>query len=121
MKGLGAALIQDANQSLSPENPFIEVEERYVNIEREFLAFIYDCEKFYTYLYGRSFTVHTDHKSPESVHLKHLTAAPSRLQLMLLGMQPYDFTIHYQPRKKITIANTLSRHSTVVQDPIRDR
>ena len=95
MKGLGAALIQNANQSLSPANPFTEVEERYVNVERELLAVIYDREKFQTYLYGRSFTVHTDHKPLESVHLINLTAAPPRFQRLLLRIQPYDFTIRY--------------------------
>lgn len=35
MRGLGAALRQDANQSLSQANPFAEVDKTYVNIERE--------------------------------------------------------------------------------------
>ena len=63
------------------------------------LDVVYGCEKFHTYLYGRSFTVHTDHKPVESIHLKHLTVAPPRLQRMLLRLQPYDLTIRYQPGK----------------------
>ena len=63
-----------------------DVESRYANIERELLAVVYGYEKFHTYLYGRSFTIHTDHKPLESIPLKHLTAAPPRLQRMLLRL-----------------------------------
>ena len=63
-----------------------DVESRYANIERELLAVVYGYEKFHTYLYDRSFTIHTDHKPLESIPLKHLTAAPPRLQRMLLRL-----------------------------------
>ena len=72
---------------------------------------VYGCEKFHTYLFGHSFTVKTDHKPLESIHLKHLTAAPTRLQRMLLRLQPYDLVIRYQPGKSIEIADALSRLS----------
>ena len=72
---------------------------------------VYGCEKFHTYLFGHSFTVKTEHKPLENIHLKHLTAAPPRLQRMLLRLQPYDLVIHYQPGKSIEIADALSRLS----------
>ena len=84
---------------------------RYANIERELLAVVYGCEKFHTYLFGQSFTVNTDHKPLESIHQKHLTAAPPRLQRMLLRLQPYDLVIRYQPGNSIEIADALSRLS----------
>ena len=99
MKGLGAALTQDRKPVAFASKALTDVESRYANIERELLAVVYGCEKFHTYLYGRSFTVHTVHKPVESIHLKHLTAAPPRLQRMLLRLQPYDLTIRYQPGK----------------------
>ena len=75
------------------------------------LAVVYGCERFHTYLFGRNFTVHSDHKPLESIHLKHLTAAPPRLQRMLLRLQPYDLMIKYQPGKTMEIADALSRLS----------
>ena len=99
MKSLGASLTQDRKPVAFASKALTDVESRYANIERELLAVVYGCEKFHTYLYGRSFTVHTDHKPLESIHLKHLTAAPPRLQRMLLRLQPYDLTIRYQPGK----------------------
>ena len=75
------------------------------------LAVIYGCERFHTYLFGRNFTVHSDHKLLESIHLKHLTAAPPQLQRMLLRLQPYDLVIKYQPGKTMEITDALSRLS----------
>ena len=99
MKSLGASLTQDRKPVAFASKALTDVEARYANIERELLAVVYGYEKFHTYLYGRSFTIHTDHKPLESIHLKHLTAAPPRLQRMLLRLQPYDLTIRYQPGK----------------------
>ena len=83
IKGLGAALTQDRKPLAFASKALTYVESRYANIERELLAVVYGCKKFHTYLYGRSFTVHTDYKPLESIHLKHLTAAPPHLQRML--------------------------------------
>ena len=117
-KGLGAALTQDRKPVAFASKAVTDVESRYANIERELLAVVYGCEKFHTYLYGRSFTVHTDHKLFESIHLKHLTATPPRLQRMLQRLQPYDLTIRYQPGKDMEVADALSRLSPESQDPI---
>ena len=111
MKGLGAAILQDDKPITLASKSLSEVESRYANIERELLGVVYGCERFHTYLYGRSFTVHTDHKPLESIHLKHLMSAPPRLQRMLLRLQPYNLTIKYKPGKEMYIADCLSRLS----------
>ena len=85
------------------------METRYANLERELLAVVYGCEKFHTYLFGHSFTVNTDHKPLESIHLKHQRAAPPRLQRKLLSLQLYGLVIRYQPDNGIEIADALSR------------
>ena len=118
MKGPSAALTQDRKPVAFASKALTDAESRYANIERELLAVVYGCAKFHTYLYGRSFTVHTDHKPLESIYLKHLTAAPPRLQRMLLRLQPYDRTIRYQPGKGMEIADSLSRLSPESQVPI---
>ena len=42
----------------------MDTETHYTNIERELLVIVYGCEKFHTYLYGRTFIMETDHKPP---------------------------------------------------------
>ena len=54
-----------------------DTETHYANIKRELLAIVYGCEKFHTYLYGRTFIMETDHKPLKMISLKNLTAAPA--------------------------------------------
>ena len=78
-KGLGAALFQDNKPIAFASKALTPAETRYANIERELLAVVYGCEKFHSYLYGRSFVVRTDHCPLEQVHKKNLMQAPPRL------------------------------------------
>jgi hypothetical protein len=119
-KGLGATLLQEDKPVAFASKALTDVESRYANIERELLAVVYGCEKFHTYLYGRSFTVQSDHNLLESIHLKHLTSAPPRLQRMLLRLQPYSLTIKYRRGADMEIADALSRLSPQETEPISD-
>ena len=82
-------------------------------MERELLAVIYECETFHTYLSGCPFTVKSDHKHLESIHFKHLKAAPppTRVQRILLRLQPYNLTIKYTANKDMLFADVLLRLS----------
>ena len=86
----------------------MDTETCYANIERELLAMIYGCEKFHTYLYGRTFIVEMDHKPLEIISLKNLIVAPVHLQRMLLCLQQYDLVIMYQPGREMLLADALS-------------
>ena len=119
-KGLGATLLQEGKPIAFASKALNETESRYANIERELLAVVYGCERFHSYLYGRPFKVHSDHKPLESIHLKHLMSAPPRLQRMLLRLQPYDLVIQYRPGKQMEIADALSRLSPEEKYPIPD-
>ena len=79
--------------------------------EREMLAAVFGVERFHTYIYGRSFTIESDHKPLESISRKNLVDMPAWLQCMMLCLQGYDFTIHYCPGKEMVIPDTLSRFS----------
>jgi len=73
------------------------------------LAVVVACEKIHSYLFGKRFTVESDHKPLEMIHLKNLTAAPPRLQRMPLRIQGYDMTIKYKPGAEIFLADPISR------------
>ena len=72
-----------------------DAEMRYANIERELLAIVFTCQRFSTYLLGRSFLAESDHKPLEMIAMKNLVNAPPRLQRMLLELQRYDVNIKY--------------------------
>ncbi|XP_071842713.1 uncharacterized protein [Apostichopus japonicus] len=109
LKGVGCALIQDKKPVYFASKAFTETEQRYANIEREMLAVVYACERFHSYVYGKCFTVESDHKPLEMIKLKSLGAAPPRLQRFLLRLQNYDVTIRYKPGKDMLLADALSR------------
>ena len=109
LKGLGAVIMQDGRPIAFASKALTSTESRYANIERELLAVVYGCERFHTYLYGKPFTVQSDHKPLEMIQLKNLHAAPPRLQRMLLRLQQYDVLIQYQPVKTLLLADGLSR------------
>ena len=120
MKGLGAALFQNNRPIAFASKVLTPVETRYANIERELLAVVYGCEKFHSYLYGRSFVVKTDHRPLEQIHKKNLMQAPPRLQRMLLRLQPYDCEIKYLPGKEMVTADALSRLSPLDEFEVPD-
>ena len=72
------------------------------------LAAIFGAEKLQMYVYGRSFTIKSDHKPLESISQKNLADTPAHLQCMLLCLQGYYYTIHYCPGKEMTLPDTLS-------------
>ena len=79
LKGLGVCIIQEGQPITFASKSLTDTETCYANIERELLAIVYGCEKFHTYLYGRTFVMETDHKPLKMISLKNLTAAPARL------------------------------------------
>ena len=73
------------------------------------LALVHGVERFHTYLYGRSFTITTDHKPLEMICSKPIASAPPRLQRMLVNIQGYDYSVKYRPGKEMVVSDALSR------------
>ena len=97
----------------------MDAETRYANIERELLAIVFACQRFSTYLLGRSFVAESDHEPLEMIAMKNLANAPPRLQRMLLELQRYDVTIKYRPGKEMQLADALSRCPTRASQEIK--
>ncbi|XP_028164488.1 uncharacterized protein K02A2.6-like isoform X2 [Ostrinia furnacalis] len=115
-RGLGAVLAQRAadgrervvayaSRALTP------AELNYSQIHKEALAIVFAVKKFHQYLYGRKFTLRTDHKPLVSIFgpnlgIPNMTA--SRLQRWAIILSAYDFSIEYIKSEENT-ADALSR------------
>ena len=86
----------------------LDVETKYVNIERELLAIVFACQCFSTYLLVRSFIAESHHKPLEMITMKNLANVPPHLQRMLLELQRYDVTIKYCPGAEMQLVDALS-------------
>ena len=107
--GLGALLLQDDKPIAYASRALTDPETRYAQIEKELLAVVFAFTRFHQYVYGKEVKVESDHKPLESITKKPLSAAPPRLQRMLLQLQRYTFTLVYKPGKDMILADTLSR------------
>ena len=78
--------------------------------EREMLAIVHGCERFRQYIFGRTTTVQTDHKTLISIMTKPLSNAPKRLQGMLELRYRYDINVIFKPGKDIPVTGCLTRN-----------
>ena len=108
-RGLGVALIQEGKPIAFTLKSLTKTEQCYANIEQELLAVVFSSERFCTYIYRWAFEVESHHKPLGRICLKNLTAAPPRLQQMLLRLQEYDMVIKYRPGKEMLLVDGLSR------------
>ena len=88
-----------------------DVESRYSQIEREALAVTRRCLHFHLYIYGRPFTIVTDHKPLVSILGNPNSKPPLRIERSALKLQQYEYNIVYQPGET-NPADYMSRHPT---------
>ena len=89
-----------------------KAELKYAHLDKEGLAIIYGVKKVHQYLFGRQFTICSDHKP-----LQHIFAetrpipslASARLQRWALTLGAYSYQIQYKPGKDNSNADVLSR------------
>ena len=87
-------------------------EKNYAQFEREALSIIYGVKKFHQYLFGRKFTLETDHK-PLLTILGPKSAVPTlaaaRLQRWALILASYHYEVVFRRKSEHSIADGLSR------------
>ena len=102
--GLDAAILQNGKPMAFASKALTETECQYANIEREMVAVVFGAERFQMYVYSRSFTIESGHKTLESISQKNMADTPAHLQHMLLCLQGYDYTICYCPSKEMALS-----------------
>ena len=113
--GLGAALEQRsptgwhtvAFASFFPSSN----EERYSVNELEFSGVVWFVEYFKYYLFGKSFTIITDHRALLSIMKEHRSnkSYNSRLTRWIGSLLPFDFNIEHIPGAKMGLVDYISR------------
>lgn len=84
-----------------------EAERRYSTIEKELFAIIFALKTFRPYLYGRKFTLFTDHRPLQ--WLFSLKDPNSKLYKWRVKISDYNFSILYKPGRSNYVADALSR------------
>ena len=114
-EGLGALLTQKSrttNHTITIEcasKALSDVEKRYSQIEKEALAIFWAIKHFHLFVYGREFTVVTDHQPLVTIFNKPATQPSVRIEKWLMHLQRYDFKVEYRPGAT-NPADFLSRH-----------
>lgn len=109
--GLGCCLMQEGKPIAFASRSLSKAEINYGQVDKEFLAIIFACEKFNYFIYGKQVTVLTDHKPLIGIMNKELHKVPSaRLQRMKLRLFKYQLKLKYVPGKYLYIADYLSRY-----------
>lgn len=84
-----------------------KAESNYSTTEKELLAIIWSVKHFRPYLYGKKFTIITDHKP--LTWLFNVKDPGSRLIRWRLALEEYEYEIKYKSGKTNVIADSLSR------------
>ena len=117
--GVGGTLLQDGHPITFVSQALMSTQQHYSNIECELLAVVVVVEHLHHYIFGRKFTIHTDHSPLANIFKKCLNNKSPRLQHLLLRLSQYEMDVHYITLKHIPIADCLSRlvlNATAVED-----
>ena len=102
---------------------FTPAERNYAQLEKEALSLVFGVRKFHKHLYGRRFTLYTDHK-PLTTILGPKTGIPplaaARLQRWALILSAYTYDLQFKPTKEHANADGLSRLPLTTTEDMSD-
>ena len=81
--GLGTVLLQK-HKTWAPvayaSGSLTNTEQKYTQIERKTLAIVFGTQRFHDYIYGKHFTVESDHKPLQMIFMKQIANTPPQIQ-----------------------------------------
>lgn len=108
--GLGCVIMQDGHPIAYASRTLSKSEQRWAEIEKQLLAIVFACQRFHFYLYGREFTVESDHRPLETLVKRDIDNVTARLQRMFMSLLRYPkMNVVYKPGKEMLVADCLSR------------
>jgi hypothetical protein len=115
--GIGAVLMHEFTNGskkavMHISRSLSDTERKYSQIEKEALAIVYAVRKFHKFVYGRQFTLNTDHKPLLAIFgsKNGISAhAANRLQRWAVILLDYQFNITYKNTTTFGEADALSR------------
>lgn len=115
--GIGAVLSQKmTNGSVLPvayaSRTLSSAEKNYSQIEKEALALVFGVKKFHFYVYGRFFTLVTDHKPLQAIFGPKTgipAMAAARMQRWAVTLSAYNYALEFKKSSDNAEADCLSR------------
>ncbi|CAM9559699.1 unnamed protein product [Heterosigma akashiwo] len=117
--GIGAVLMQELEPGKMCTIAYASglnspAQKNYSVFDLELSAIVYEVTRFRSYLYGRTFTIVSDHKALR--HLMSLTQPGGRLARWQLMLADYSFDIKYKPGSKMAFRRRIRRVQLVVPE-----
>jgi len=112
-EGLGAVLTQyyhDQRRIVAFASRLLSTTERkYSQVEKEALAIVWGCERFWLYVIGKRFKVITDNRAVQLIFSNTVAKPPPRIERMALRMAQFDCEFIHKPGDEL-LADYYSRH-----------
>ncbi|KIO93690.1 hypothetical protein QP38_2419 [Levilactobacillus brevis] len=116
---VGAILGQRVHKKLSvihyARKTLDSAQRNYATTEKEFLAVVFACEKFRSYIVDSKVTIHTDHAAIKYL-MENKDAKPRLIRWVFL-LQEFDLHVVDRKGTENPVANNLSRLENVLDDP----
>ncbi|PIK54155.1 hypothetical protein BSL78_08940 [Apostichopus japonicus] len=121
--GIGGVLSQVKDGQEFPiafaSKTLTSAERKYSAGEKEALACVWACNKWFTYLWGRHFTLRTDHQALVTLlNTSGTGRQPMRIARWSAQLLQFNYTVEYQAGKHNFVADALSRLPTNVDAEI---
>lgn len=114
--GLGCVLSHEIHKKEKPVRfgscSLTDAEKNYSQLHREALGIVYAVKKFSKYLYGKEFTIYTDHQGLKEIFhpsKKTPAVAAARLQRWAIYLSTFKYKIVHRKGKFMAHADGLSR------------